>query len=433
MGRLAEPVDRGSLAVLRVGLGLIILAGVVRAFAYGWVERLYVAPRYHFRFWGFEWVPVPEGDGMRALFVALGLLALLYALGWGYRVVSWLLFLTFTWVELIDVAYYLNHYYLVSLVLLLTALMPLGARGPREVPRWSLWALRAQFGLVYFFAGVAKLNPDWLQDALPLSLWLPVHREVPVVGPWLAQPATAYLFSWAGALFDLAAPFLLSWRRTRAPYFVVVVGFHFVTWALFNIGVFPWVMILGATLFFPPAWPRLAARRSPAPEVLPRPVSPAVPVFLALYFAVQVILPLRHLVLPGDVRWGEAGFRFAWHVMLVEKAGQVRYQLHGVESGRRWEVAPSEYLTPLQEKAFATQPDMVVALAHHIAADKARVLGERVEVRAEAWVSLFGARRALLLDPSADLSRVSHGPMGVPVVLPRPRADARAVAAGAAP
>jgi vitamin K-dependent gamma-carboxylase len=421
---MREAVDRGSLTVFRVGLGVIILLGVLRAFAYGWVEALYVAPKHHLRFWGFEWVPVPSGDGVRALFVVLGVLALLYALGWGYRVVSWALFLVFTWVELLDVAYYLNHYYLVSLLLLLTACMRLGASDPWYVPRWNLWALRAQVGLVYFFAGLAKLRPDWMQAALPLSIWLPVHQDMAVVGPWLAHPWTAYLASWAGALFDLTAPFFLLGRRTRAPFFVVVVGFHLFTWALFPIGVFPWVMILGASLFFDPAWPRQAQRR--VPPALSPPPRWAVGA-LGLYFMLQVGLPLRHLALPGDVVWSEAGFRFAWHVMLVEKAGLVRYHVRGRESGRRWEVRPSEYLTALQEKAFATQPDLIVQLAHTVAADRARAEGEPVEVRAEAWVSLFGARRALLLDPDVDLTQVAWGPLGVSAVLPRPAGGGGAV------
>ena len=32
--------------------------------------------------------------------------------------------------------------------------------GDGSVPAWTVWLLRGQMVLVYFYAGVAKLNPD---------------------------------------------------------------------------------------------------------------------------------------------------------------------------------------------------------------------------------------------------------------------------------
>ena len=80
--------------------------------------------------------------------------------------------------------------------------------------------------------------------------------DQPLVDPWLELPAAAYLASWTGAAFDLSIVPLLLWRRTRAPAFVALVGFHAATAALFNIGVFPYIMTAGATLFLSPYWPR---------------------------------------------------------------------------------------------------------------------------------------------------------------------------------
>ncbi len=52
-----------------------------------------------------------------------------------------------------------------------------------RVGRWAYLLLRAQLGLVYFFAGFAKLNADWLLSAEPLRTWLPVHADAPLIGP----------------------------------------------------------------------------------------------------------------------------------------------------------------------------------------------------------------------------------------------------------
>ena len=52
---------------------------------------------------------------------------------------------------------------------------------------------------------------------------------------------------------------------------------------------------------------------------------------------------------------------------------------------------------------MASQPDLVLQLAHHIERDFARRGYGPVEVRAESMVSLNGRRGALLVDPDVDL------------------------------
>ena len=42
------------------------------------------------------------------------------------------------------------------------------------------------------------------------------------------------------------------------------------------------------------------------------------PGLVVLFLGIQFLLPLRHLLYPGNVNWTEEGFRFAWRVMLVE-------------------------------------------------------------------------------------------------------------------
>ena len=119
----------------------------------------------------------------------------------------------------------------------------------------------AQLGLVYVFAGLAKLNDDWLFHALPLGLWLPAHTGLPLVGPFLDVAVVAFAASWAGALFDLTIVGWLSWSRTRPFAYAAVVVFHGITAVLFPIGMFPWIMIASTLIFFGYDWPdRILAR-----------------------------------------------------------------------------------------------------------------------------------------------------------------------------
>lgn len=420
-GRLSGDVPGASVVFFRAVLGLTLTVAVVRFFVFGWLDALYVEPTFHFSYFGLDVIrPWPE-PWMSVHFAALGVAGLWLAWGRAHRLASATCFVLFTWIELQDKTNYLNHYYLVSLLLGLFVCMPLEGR-PRRVPRWILVTLRAQVGLVYVFAGIAKMQGDWLFDAMPLRIWLPTHVDLPVLGPLLAWPITAYAMSWAGMIFDTTAPLWLSHPRTRPAFFVVVVGFHVVTRALFPIGLFPFVMVAGASLFFPADWPaalwaRVRRRPHPtAPATRPAGLGGWGRAALAGYFAVQVALPLRHHLYPGDVLWHERGFRFAWHVMLIEKSGTVRFRVVRKDDGRTWRVSPGDYLTPNQERHMSTQPDMIRQLAQHIGADFEAREGAPVAVYADAWVSLHAARSARLVDPDVDLT----GPLPEGWIRPRP-------------
>ena len=55
------------------------------------VEQVWVLPRLHFKYYGFEWVATWPGDGMYWHFAALAVLALCVAAGFYYRVSAVLL------------------------------------------------------------------------------------------------------------------------------------------------------------------------------------------------------------------------------------------------------------------------------------------------------------------------------------------------------
>jgi hypothetical protein len=434
-------VDGASLGAFRICFGLLMAAAMIRFAAKGWIQALYLDPVHHFSYWGLTWIRPPGTFGTYALFAGIGLAALGLALGWRARPFAAVFALLFTYVELID---NLNHYYFISIAALWLCILPAGralspfARGEGSVPAWTVWALRTQVGFVYFFAGIAKLDSDWLLRAEPLRIWLNARSDLPLIGPWLSTPLAAYGASWAGMLFDIGAPFLLSWRRSRPWFFAAVIAFHAATSLLFPIGMFPWIMIASATVFFAPDWPRCAwirllrllrlakLRRRPAKAAAgalapghagPAPI-PAIPwgeppacsprlsrpAFAAAVLLIlwQIAAPLRHLAYPGDVRWNERGFRFSWRVMLVEKLGTVTYTVEDAD-GTRTRIDPGEYLTPLQNRMMAYAPDMIRQCAGWIAEDFRRRGRRPVAVYADARVTLNGRPSRPLGDPEVDL------------------------------
>lgn len=436
--RLWEPRDAAALVAFRIGLGLLVSVSAVRFLAYGWVETLFTSSSFQFKYWGFAWVPAIGAPWMQLLFAAVAGLGLLMAAGLFYRVATALLFFAFGYIQLYDVTNYLNHYYLVTLLLGLHVFIPshrafsLDAwRRPElraeTLPAWCTYLLRFQVACVYVFAGLAKLTGDWLLHAQPLNLWLSSRTHLPLVGPFLEAQWVAYLAAWAGFLFDTTVVAFLVWRRSRPYAYLAVIGFHAATSALFPIGMFPFIMVLAALVFFESAWPR---RFLPKREPQGVRVAPSPPAFsgarrvalslAALYCVLQVALPLRTHLYGGNVLWHEQGMRFSWRVMAREKNGGVTFIVRNAVTGKEWHVTPRRYLTRLQEREMSVQPDLMLQFAKHLAREfEAKGRGP-VQVFADARVSLNGRPAEVFIAPWVDLTQVEDGLGTKPWILAAP-------------
>jgi len=151
---LFAPIDIASLVYFRIAFGAIMLWEVWRYFSKGWISRYWIDPVMNFTYYGF------------------------------------------------------NHFYLICLISFLMIWMPAHrafsvdaqqrpAIAAQVAPAWTLWLLRAQLGLVYFYAGVAKLNPDWLAGE-PLRTWLAARTDFPVIGHLFTTEWMVYLLSYGG-------------------------------------------------------------------------------------------------------------------------------------------------------------------------------------------------------------------------------------------
>ncbi len=463
---LSQPISIAPLTSFRVLFGAAMLVSVLRFVLNGWVDDLYIRPIFFFKYYGFEWVQPLGAAGMYAVFAVMALGALGIALGAFYRWSAVAFFLTWTYVELLDVTNYLNHYYFVSIAAFLLIWVPAHRafsvdawRKPDlvvgQVPRWVVGIFRLQLGIVYVFAGIAKVNSDWLLRAMPLKLWLASRSHYPLIG-WIFKTSWgAMAFSWMGCLYDLFVPFFLLMRRTRPFAYAAVIGFHLITWWLFPIGMFPFIMILGTLVYFPGEWHekwqgrmralwsfvRMKATNAKMHEVetptlrafmaswqkssathtqgewKPK-FTNAFPTLIALHFAIQVLLPFRYLLYPQNLFWHEQGYRFSWRVMLMEKAGYATFHIRDPKTGRSTEVQNSDYLQPNQERMMATQPDLILQFAHFLDAEyQARGI-ENPEVYADVHATLNGGGSRPLIDPKVDLSLEVEGFQTKDFILP---------------
>jgi hypothetical protein len=421
--RLSEPVSALPLSFFRVVLGAVTAAKAVWFMGSGQAEALYVGQAVHFPYPGFAWVRPLPGDWMYLPFAAMFASGIALALGWRARAAAAAAFASFTYVFLIDQSYYQNHDYLLSLLLLLMILVPSAGmfsvdarRRPSSrrtfVPRLAVGIFRFQIAVVYVFAGLAKLDPDWLSGA-PMRIGLASRAQTSILGGILDVRWAPEAFTFAGLLFDLLIVPALLWRRTRAAATIASIAFHLMVAATFGIDVFPWLMI-GATLalFAPDAWRERAAaairRRAQASPPAPERTAAALPrtvfALAAAYAAVQIALPLRHVAYPGSVTWTEEGHRYAWRMMLRTKRGEARFTVVDPKNGEMKTVHPARFLNPMQARKLAGSPELVLRTARLIAGPTAGA--DRPRVFADVLVELNGRAPRYLVDPTVDLAAV---------------------------
>jgi Vitamin K-dependent gamma-carboxylase len=423
---IKQPVSIAPLVLLRIVFGLLMFGSTLRFILKGWVNQMYIAPKIYFPYYGFEWVKVLSSEGMYMLFGILLLTSLCIAFGLLYRISCLIFFLVFTYIELIDKTNYLNHYYFVSIIAFLMLLVPAHRNFSLDnkifnwneysvIPKIYILLFQLQMALVYFFAGIAKINSDWLLEALPLKIWLPALSHIPVIGIVLSSSVTAFIASWAGCLYDLLIGFLLFNKRTSTFAYVLVVLFHLCTALFFNIGMFPYIMICITIIFLKPTIHlaiinRLKAmlhyqrsKRSIAFVAVPNVFA----IILLVHFCIQIFVPFRYLLYQGNLFWHEQGYRFSWRVMLMEKAGASFFTV--VDSNNKFneEVTNREHLNYMQEKMMSTQPDMLLQYAHYLKSVYAKKGFVNPKVYVKSYVTLNGSGSRLFVYDTVNLAAQS--------------------------
>ena len=417
-----------TLAFFRLAFGLMMLLSLIRFATYGWIDKFYIQPPFHFSYYGFEWVK-PLGIYTYFLYVLAGIAAFFVAIGFKYRLSIITFFLTFTYIELMDMTYYLNHYYFISLVSFVLIFLPANAYFSvdsyknrelafAKIPRWNIDILKVMLAIVYFYAGLAKLNSDWLLEAMPLQIWLPTNADLPLISSLLKETWVAYAFSWFGMIYDLAIVFLLLYKPTRLFGFILVVVFHVMTRILFPIGVFPYVMIICTLIFFDASfhqkvlfffskfkkhrviWENNQTKIETFTNVYQTKL-----MFLSLFLLLQLIFPFRYLVYPNELFWTEEGYRFSWRVMLMEKAGYTEFKVTDSITKKTIHVDNNQFLTRFQEKQMAFQPDFILQYAHYLHDFYQKQGINNPIVTVESYVALNGRLSQRYINPTINLAQ----------------------------
>jgi len=417
---LFKPIDNSALIVFRVLFGLLISIESFGAILTGWVRQVLIEPKFTFSFIGFEWLQPLPGFWMYVYFGIMGICGLMVMVGYKYRwsIVSFAILWSGTY--FMQKSSYNNHYFLLILLSLFMAVVPANANtsidSKRDIsiknslmPQWCALIFIAQMFIVYTYASIAKLYPDWL-NATAVEILLKSKENYLIVGNLLQQKWMHYIIAYFGIIFDLLIVPLLLWKRSRKYAFLVVIVFHLFNSIVFQIGIFPYMSLALCVFFFDPKTIRNKFFRTQ--KIIESKQTSAVKnknIIKALfigYFIIQLVLPLRHWIIKDDVLWTEEGHRLSWRMMLRAKQGIINFRVVDKQNSQTIPIQLDNYLTYKQQRSFATKPDMIWQIAQFIK-KKYKEEGNRdVMVFVDCQIRVNGKPFKQLIDPEVDLASV---------------------------
>lgn len=417
-GNLFKPIDNSFLVVFRICFGFLITAEAWGAILTGWVRKALIKPQFTFPFIDFPWLQPLPGDGMYYYFFIMGCFGLAVMLGYKYRIAIVGYTILWTAVYLMQKTYYNNHYYLLVLLCIMMSSVPahrnfsLDAKINPEVksnfcPNWCRIIFILQIGIVYTYAGIAKLSADWLSTDAIAKL-LKSKKSFWLAGDILQEKWMHWLIAIGGAGFDLFITPLLLWKKTRKWAFIASVFFHLFNSAIFQVGIFPYMGIAMCIFFFPPETIKALffKKRITTIPLENYTVKKGFIAILIFWFTIQIALPARHWLFGSDVSWTEEGHRLSWRMMLRSKTGSVDFNVVDKTTGKKELVILGDYLTVKQQRAVATRPDMCWQFVQILKEEYAKNGQKDIEIYATGKVSINGKERKPLYDTQVDLAKV---------------------------
>jgi len=416
-------IDNSALIIFRVFFGFLIAAEAIGAIFTGWVTKTLVEPKFTFNFIGLDFLQPLPGNGMYFYFAIMGIFGLLVMVGYKYR---WsMIAYTIMWagVYFMQKASYNNHYYLLLILCIMMSTLPAGNYFSMDVkqnpalkkiamPRWVVLIIIAQLWIVYTYASVAKLYPDWLDFTVAKNL-MAGRAHYPIVGDILQNRWAHVSVAYFGILFDLLIIPLLLWKRTRLASFCFSIFFHLFNSIVFQIGIFPYLSLAFTVFFFSKERIHHIFMKKKefytGNEILIPSFKKIFLPILVIWFVIQIVLPLRHWVIPGDVLWTEEGHRLSWRMMLRGKSGITNFYVvdkNKPETEKRNFIDKQDYVSKKQLRLLSTKPDAMWQFAQYLKKEYA-AKGKDIAVYVKSKVSVNGKKRKLFIDPDVDLANVS--------------------------
>lgn len=411
-------IDNSALVLFRIFFGLLLFLEAFGAILTGWVKKTLIEPKFTFTFIGFEWLQPLPGNWMYGYFAVMAICGLLVMIGYKYRYSLGAFTLLWTAVYLMQKSSYNNHYYLLILLCGLMLLVPAHRYASLDVklnpklkslsmPRWCNHAFVLQMFIVYTYAAIAKLYPDWTSGIVTRNL-MQSKKNLPIVGEFLQQEWIPWFLAYSGILFDGLIIPLLLWKPTRKIAFCCAIFFHLFNSFVLHIGIFPYMSLALCLFFFKPDdIRRIFFKKKPEyveDEITIPPYKKLAVTLFSIYFIVQILLPLRHWTFKDDVLWTEEGHLLSWRMMLRSRHGNMRFKVVNKTTDKIIYEYPKTHLTKKQAKKVTSKPDMAWQFAQYLKR-LYKEQGHDVAVYAIGKVRVNSHPYHTLIDPEVDLAQ----------------------------
>ncbi|XP_003965623.2 vitamin K-dependent gamma-carboxylase [Takifugu rubripes] len=453
---LNRPTDPASLGIFRCLFGLVMAIDITQERGLSHLDYKYLDGVPVCRFPLFNFLQPLPLDWMYLVYVVMFLGALGIMLGCFYRLSCLMFVSTYWYIFFLDKTAWNNHSYLYGLIGFQLFLMDGnrywsmdGLRRPSirnaHVPLWNYTLLRTQIFIVYFIAGVKKLDADWV-EGYSMS-YLAHHRLFDPFKMILPVELVSLLVVHGGGLvLDLSAGYLLFFDVTR-PYGIFFVSyFHCMNSQLFSIGMFSYTMLSTSPLFCYPDWPRRFFARFPGflgavlPLTSPDPqpstsclyseVSgtssgrqespPAVrnskprlkhklrAIFAIVYILEQLFMPYSHFITQGYNNWTNGLYGYSWDMMVHSRTHQhvkITYK-----DGKTGDVG---YLNPgvfTHSRRWKDHGDMLKQYATCLSQLLPSYNISQPEIYFDIWVSINERFQQRIFDPRVDIVKADWSP-----------------------
>ena len=414
---LFKAIDNSPLIVFRIFFGFLVACESFGAILTGWVKRVLIDPQVTFSFIGFEWLKPLPGFGMYFYFIAMGVFGLAIMLGYRYRIA--IISYTILWAGayFMQKTAYNNHYYLLLLISFLMIFLPSNSYASLDVrqnrikeentmPYWISLLFIIQVAIVYVFASIAKFYPDWLDGTFTRNLLADSTNVITLKKLFLQK--WFYLFiAYMGIIFDLLIVPLLLFKKTRMLALLASLTFHLFNAIFLEIGIFPFFALTFVLFFYEPETIRsVFLRRKTSIETdngHSNYYGKKIVYFLIIpYLIIQLLLPLRHHFIEGDVLWTEEGHRLSWRMMLRERNGFIHIRIKDLKTGEESLYDYRKNLTDKQIQNLATKPDFIWQYCQYI---KKEFKGKEIAIFIDCKNSINRKEYKTLIDPKFDMAK----------------------------
>lgn len=416
---LFKHIDNSPLIVFRIFFGLLCFLESVGAIFTGWVKHTLIEPEFTFSFIGFEWLQPLPGNGMYIYYLIMGVFSLFIMLGYRYRIGIIAFTLMWSATYLMQKASYNNHYYLLILLSAIMVFQPANTYASLDVkrcpeieqnsmPQWCKWVFVLQLLIVYTYASIAKIYPDWL-DTTVIELLMKGKSNYILIGDLLQQKWVHYGLAYGGILFDGLIIPLLLYKPTRKYAFIAAIFFHLFNSIVFQVGIFPYLALAFTVFFFESELiQKLFLKKKSFYKqnevITPRFGKPFVVLF-SIYFLIQIVLPMRHHFIKDNVLWTEEGHRLSWRMMLRVKSGMTTYTVVDNATNKKTRINLDAYLTRKQKHIASSKPDVMWQFSQYLKKHY-KAQGQDVSVYINSKLSVNGKALKPFINSKVDIANV---------------------------